>query len=474
MLTHPAGFRQRRALNWLLAGAMYAFFYMARYNFAAVSALLAELFGWSNTRLGVISAVGTTVYGVSVFFNGPLADKIGGRRAILVGAAGAAGFNLLFGLMHLSLAQPAVWAGEGAARHVVLAAQIRMGMTGSTVIAAFATLWACNHYFQSFGALSIVKINAAWFHVRERGFFAGIFGILIRAGLILAFYGSPLILSVLPWQWVFWVPALMLGGLFAANFVLLRNTPRDAGFGEYETGDETAAEKAEPASLGFVLAKVFASPTVWTIAGASLMIGFVRRSVIDDWWPKYFANVFGADPKHLAAFPPYLVAAWGIALAGIVGGIVFGLLSDRVFGGRRAPVVVIAFGAQALLLAAFGLAERAGAGAMTAACALLSISFFVNGAHGMVGGAASMDFGGRKAAATAAGLIDGVQYLIAGPLVGVGMGRLLDTYGWSVWQLAPLPFALAGALLMSRLWNALPAARLAAGEHASKPAAATQ
>jgi len=124
-----------------------------------------------------------------------------------------------------------------------------------------------------------------------------------------------------------------------------------------------------------------------------------------------------------------------------VGGIVFGLLSDRVFGGRRAPVVVIAFGAQALLLAAFGLAERAGAGAMTAACALLSISFFVNGAHGMVGGAASMDFGGRKAAATAAGLIDGVQYLIAGPLVGVGMGRLLDTYGWSVWQFAPLPFA---------------------------------
>src|SRR5262249_12320740 len=81
-------------------------------------------------------------------------------------------------------------------------------------------------------------------------------------------------------------------------------------------------------------------------------------------------------------------------------------------------------------------------------------------------GAASMDFGGRKAAATAAGLIDGVQYLIAGPLVGVGMGRLLDTYGWSVWQFAPLPFALAGALLMSRLWNALPAARLAAGRQA--------
>src|SRR5262249_61023678 len=114
MLTHPAGFRQRRALNWLLAGAMYAFFYMARYNFAAVSALLAELFGWSNTRLGVISAVGTTVYGVSVFFNGPLADKIGGRGGILLGGGGAGGFHPLFGPLPPSVAPPPGVAGGGA------------------------------------------------------------------------------------------------------------------------------------------------------------------------------------------------------------------------------------------------------------------------------------------------------------------------------------------------------------------------
>ena len=42
-------------------------------------------------------------------------------------------------------------------------------------------------YFQSFGAVSIVKVNAAWFHVRERGTFGGIFGVLISLGLYLAF-----------------------------------------------------------------------------------------------------------------------------------------------------------------------------------------------------------------------------------------------------------------------------------------------
>src|SRR5947209_7455189 len=191
----PEGFRQRRAINWVLAGAMYAFFYMARYNFTAINAYLADLFGWSNTELGFFASATTLVYGTSVFLNGPLADRIGGRRAILIGAAGTALFNLLFGLGHLLVAHGARWQGEGKARHVVEPALINFGMTSTTVIALLVTVWAINFYFQSFGALSIVKINAAWFHMRERGLFSGIFGILIRAGLLLAFYGSPFILA---------------------------------------------------------------------------------------------------------------------------------------------------------------------------------------------------------------------------------------------------------------------------------------
>jgi OPA family glycerol-3-phosphate transporter-like MFS transporter len=99
-----------------------------------------------------------------------------------------------------------------------------------------------------------------------------------------------------------------------------------------------------------------------------------------------------------------------------------------------------------------------------AAClSLVFISLFVNSAHSLVGGAASMDFGGRKAVATAAGLFDGAQYL-GGALVGVGLGRLLDHYKtagqpgaeFAVWPLLPLGFALLGALIISRLWYALP------------------
>jgi OPA family glycerol-3-phosphate transporter-like MFS transporter len=73
----------------------------------------------------------------------------------------------------------------------------------------------------------------------------------------------------------------------------------------------------------------------------------------------------------------------------------------------------------------------------------------------MIGGAASMDFGGKKAAATAAGLFDGMQYL-AGAFVGLGVGYVTTQWGWEAWHWAPIPFALAGAWLMSRLWNVLP------------------
>jgi OPA family glycerol-3-phosphate transporter-like MFS transporter len=301
--------------------------------------------------------------------------------------------------------------------------------------------------------------------LRERGFFTGIFGILIRLGLILGFLGSAAILQVLPWQWVFWIPAACIAILFVLNFLFVRDTPADAGLGEFDTGEPVTP--GERSSLVTVFRKVFASSTMWTIAAASMMIGFVRRSVVDDWWPKYFVNVHHADAKF-RGFLPHRVATIGIAAAGIAGGLVFGLASDRIFRGRRAPVVVIAFGGQVLVLGAFALADRAGAGPMAAALSLVALSFFVNGAHGMIGGASSMDFGGRKAAATAAGLFDGMQY-VAGSVVGIGMGRLLDRFGWSVWQVAPIPFAVVGALVMSRLWNVLPAARAAPPE--SAPAA---
>jgi sugar phosphate permease len=509
-------FKARRAQNWVFLGLMYAMFYMGRYNFAAVNALLANKYGWTNSDLGAIISAGKITYGVSVFLNGPLADKIGGKKAILIGAVGSALFNLVFGFGYLFLGQDAVMA----AGKVVTPATFNAGMTHANVIGFFAIAWALNHYFQSFGALSIVKINAAWFKVEERGSFAGIFGIMIQSGRMLAFAVGPLITGALPWQWVFWIPALSLGILFVLNSKLVENTPADAGIGELNTGDETAEEKASAGGLAFVLKKVFASKTMWTIALASMMIGFVRNGV-DDWFPKYFSNVHKASAVQKAAMIPYnlgalalavliilsilklkgridqrtdwsrerrfttafsvvgfvflaagLVMAWllrsmpdervptvcfvfasvGMPIAAVFGGLVSGNLSDVVFDSRRAPVIFLAFVGMAATAIIFSVVPG---GPFFAAWMMISISFFIQSAHSLVGGAASMDFGGRKAVATAAGLFDGAQY-VAGAIVALMLGKVLDQFGWNAWGYTLFPFAIVGALLIGTLWNAKP------------------
>ena len=182
--------------------------------------------------------------------------------------------------------------------------------------------------------------------------------------------------------------------------------------------------------------------------------GFVRNSV-DHWWAKYFSNVYHIDPKALGHFLPYQIASVGMPVAAIIGGLIAGNVSDRVFGARRAPVIAFAFIGQAVCLALLGSADNFAPSPWISMTMLILVSLCIQAAHSMVGGAASMDFGGRKAVATAAGLFDGAQYL-AGSIVGIGMGRLLDGYGWKVWAFAPIVFALIGSVLISTLWNVRP------------------
>ena len=55
------------------------------------------------------------------------------------------------------------------------------------IVIVFSLIYSVNMYFQSFGAMSIIKVKAYWFHVRERGVFGAIFGTFISAGAYFAF-----------------------------------------------------------------------------------------------------------------------------------------------------------------------------------------------------------------------------------------------------------------------------------------------
>ncbi|MCP5105714.1 MAG: MFS transporter, partial [bacterium] len=204
---HTKAFLKRRVMNWLPLGLTYALLYMGRYNLkvskfsfesmqrADGSALM------SNDVFGIIFGVGTVIYGISFLINGPLTDRYGGRFSILTGAAGALTMNLLMGLATLSLINN----GPG---HEFIS-------TNFTVV--FSILYGLNMYFQSFGAVAIVKVNASWFHVRERGVFGAIFGILISLGIYFAFDWGYIILNSIGLAWVFLVPAILLAVFLLAS-----------------------------------------------------------------------------------------------------------------------------------------------------------------------------------------------------------------------------------------------------------------
>jgi OPA family glycerol-3-phosphate transporter-like MFS transporter len=440
-------YRLRRFQNWMIIGLLYSFFYMTRYNFTALAPVLKEIFGWTKSDFGIFETMLPLVYGLSVVINGPIADRIGGKKAFLIGSVGVVIMNFLMGFSHIFLSAPAVWDKN----EILKPAELSHGISSGMMILMLVTIWSVNGYFQSFGALSIVKINAQWFHIRERGTFSAIFGVLIRFGLILAFSGAPFIASILPWYWAFWLPAIVVAVLFFLTLFLVEDTPGQAGYGELDTGEESAGFEIT-VRITDILKKIFTSKVMWMIAVASMMIGIVRRSVVDAWYPLYFSEFHHVSGTGFE----YQLAAWGIAIAGIIGGFVFGIMSDRVYGGRRAPVVTIGFIGMVLSLLLFILSDFMSLGAISAAACLIILSSFVNGSHGMIGGAASMDFGGRKAAATAAGLFDGMQYLAAS-FVGKVVGYLSTIPdGWQWWKAWPIPFAIAGAIIMATLWNVMP------------------
>ncbi|MEC7946919.1 MAG: MFS transporter, partial [Myxococcota bacterium] len=165
-LGHTDAFRRRRVLNWLPLGLTYAFLYMGRYNLKVSKFAFEEMQDpmggalMGNDDFGLIFTVGTCVYGASFLLNGPLADRFGGKASILAGAGGSAVLNLLMGLASLSLLNQ----GPGA------------GMIAEHFVLVFSALYGANMYFQSFGAVAIVKVNAPWFHIKERGVFGAIFG----------------------------------------------------------------------------------------------------------------------------------------------------------------------------------------------------------------------------------------------------------------------------------------------------------
>ncbi|MBM4377411.1 MAG: MFS transporter [Deltaproteobacteria bacterium] len=428
-LGHSAAFKRRRVQNWLPLGLTYAFLYFGRYNLSAIVSELDRAGILTKAQFNELDGIGAWVYGVAFLINGPLTDRWGGRATILIAAGASAVVNAAMGL--------------------VMSRATGGAMTTAEVHRALLVLNAVNMYFQSFGAVSIVKVNAPWFHVRERGVLGGLFGILISLGLYFAYDWSLLLVKV-GFAATFWVPAAVLASCVGMAAMFVRDTPSAAGFDDFDTGDASSGQ-TETLGVVDVVKRMFSQRVIWVIVAVEFCSGFLRQAVMKQY--RLFAKSIGADAS-------FVYQNWGMLLcvAGILGGVFAGFISDQVFQSRRGPVASVLYGG--LLAGCIG-AYFSIDGPLLGWCVIF-MSLCVIGVHGMLSGTASMDFGGSKNAGIVTGVIDGFVYLGTGAQA-FYYAKSLPTgptaksaAAWSVWPGAMIPVAVLGLGLCATIWNARP------------------
>ena len=457
-ITHSQAFRFRRIINWFSIGLAYAFLYMGRYNLTVAKNALGDLM--SKTDFGDIFGVGAVVYGLAFIVNGPLTDRYGGRRMMLIATFGAAAANILMGV--------SLWG-------------ISTQGWEMPIRSAFMFLYAINMYFQSFGALSIVTVKAPWFHVTERGTFSTIFGLMISLGIYFAFdWGYAVVAATraelgdgLSWfstfvmtvfgtggkgvdenWWIFYIPSIFLMVLWGAMLAVLRNTPAEAGYQDFDTGEESVTRSGERVRTIEVFRRLLTHPVLMVVMGIEFCSGVMRNGVMH-WYP-----IFAKETGFSDTF--FVTKNWGLMLliAGIAGGVMTGWMSDRFFNSRRAPMSAVSYAL--MILAALWMTRSLDADLWHMGIMVLIVSAAVIGVHGIMSGTATMDFGGSKNTGTATGIVDGVVYMgtafqsfVIGRITPTGEAAK-DSSAWIQWPIFLVPLAALGFLLALRIWNARP------------------
>lgn len=413
------GWRKRIFMSlWIT----YATFYLVRVNMSVAIPGIIEEFGISKTQMGLVLTALFAAYAFGQFVNGQLGDKFGARKLVTFGLIASAILNIIFGF--------------------------------STIFTGMILIWGLNGFFQSMGWSPTVKTLANWFPVKARGKMAGLLGTSYQIGNVISWALAGFIVGLFGWRWAFFLPAI-LAIISAIHYWLrVRNAPEEVGLPtieEQEAGHEkTDGECKKDHHLGFkyTLGVVLKDPTIWVVAFSLFALNIVRYGFLD-WAPTYMFEVQGATISTAAykaiAFPA----------AGCIGAIFSGWASAKFFKNKKAPTAAI----MAFLLAIFILIYPnipAGNWIISLVC-LMVIGFMTYGPHVLIVTAMPMDFGTRKAAASATGFIDGMGY-VGAALTGVFGGWIIDNLGWDYAFYFWVIGAIVVGLLMLAIWNHKPAA----------------
>jgi OPA family glycerol-3-phosphate transporter-like MFS transporter len=241
------------------------------------------------------------------------------------------------------------------------------------------------------------------------------------------------------------------------TWVMVKDNPSDAGFADFDTADASSGDDGPRLPALKVFKMMLSNKIILIIAFIEFCSGFLRQAIMQ--WGKIFA-------KQTGLVDHFVNQNWGLLLccAGILGGVFAGTISDHLFNSRRGPVAAVLYAA--MLAGSLLLIPLLGSPFLM--WMLIFLSICIIGVHGMLSGTASMDFGGKKNAGIAVGIIDGFVYL-GTAVMSFWYGWKLpkddaaaDPGNWMIWPVSMIPIALLGLLLATRVWNAKPKGKVAA------------
>jgi len=379
----------------LLVG--YAGYYVCRSNLSVAAPLIAAdpALGLTTTTVGAVASAGVLAYAIGKPLTGVAGDLVGGRRMFMWGMWGAVAATVAFG------------AGLG--------------------IATLSAAWIVNRFIQSTGWGALTKLVAQWFAPAVHGRVIAVLSLSYLFGDAAARFALGSMLDAgYGWRGVFLASAGLLAVIATCVNAVLRERPRDRGLPEPATSSHTVygAGAASPAaSPGALIGPLLASPTFWLVCALSCGLTLVREA-FNIWTPTFLATTYhmpvGEAARWSALFP----------LMGGVSVVAVGVMSDQLGPGRRmmlaAPLVLLA----GALIVATGTATVM-SDVRLGLLAVAGIALLLMGPYSLLAGAIALELGGRRGAATAAGLIDTAGYLGA-VLSGVAIGASADVYGWPV------------------------------------------
>jgi len=413
------------AITWLA----YVGFYLVRKPFSVAKIELArpDVLGLSKVDMSWMDGANSVAYAVGMFMWGILGDKFGTRTVVLIG---------------------------------MLASIIAATLSGaSNTVLALGVLLAVQGFFQSSGWAPLAKNMGEFFSRRERGRVMGwwssnyAFGGFIAsslAGLAISWCGG--------WRYAFWVPALTFFVICVLFILFQRNRPEDVGLPPIEQyhGEPEAvlaegeALVAESQGAWSNVKAVLRNRMIWLLAAVYFLIKPTRYLILY-WSPVYINERLGTGATESGILGSLF------DLAGPIGTLAGGYLSDRMFQSRRIPVGVLALLTLAVLMMTFQYlpVTRVAIGA-----GLFAVGFLLFIPDSLLAGTAAIDFGTKKGASTASGLINGCGSI--GQIIGVTLPGWIEKIvgrGHDIWN--PIFFGLGVSLAVAGLalipkWNRVP------------------